>query len=115
MKPQSVDEEMKVRIEHGRIVEISKTMPNDAAHGEFTGLMKVSESIAPRVVELIEELVEVEGLLDDYFESVVQRLIDEGVAAEVVDIGERVSIEIDFPEDYAAAVARYGQSIEGAD
>jgi choline kinase len=107
MKQDHVDEEMKVRIEGGRITDISKTMPNDVAHGEFTGLMKVSEAIAPRVVELIEELVEVEGRLDDYFESVVQRLIDEGFVADIVDIRDRLSIEIDSPEDYERALERY--------
>lgn len=111
MKAEPVDEEMKVRIEDDRIVEISKTMPNETAHGEFTGLMKVTEAVAPRVVELIEELVEVEGKIDDYFESVVQRLIDEGVDAEAVDIGDRLSIEIDFPEDYEAAVERYADLV----
>jgi len=114
MKDEPVDEEMKVRIEGGRIFEISKTMPNDSAQGEFTGLMKVGPEIAPRVVELIEELVEIEGRLDDYFESVVQRLIDEGVPADVVDIGDRLSIEIDFPEDYAGALERY-EHLAGGD
>lgn len=115
MKDEPVDEEMKVRIQDGRIVEISKTMPNGVAQGEFTGLMKVGATIAPRVVELIEELIEVEGRLDDYFESVIQRLIDEGVSADVVDIGDRLSIEIDFPEDYAGAVERYEQLAAGDD
>jgi choline kinase len=112
MKDEPTDEEMKVRIEDGRIVEISKTMPNAMAQGEFTGLLKVSEAIAPRVVELIEELVEAESRIDDYFESVIQRLIDEGVVSHVVDIGERLSIEIDFPEDYESAVERYARLVE---
>ncbi len=107
-KDRPVDEEMKVRLdEDHKVVEISKTMPNERGQGEFIGLLKVGPGIAPRAAELVRRFVEVEGKADEYFEVVVQQLIDEGVPADIVEVGTRLSIEIDFPEDYEEALRRY--------
>ncbi len=104
------DEEMKVRLVDGTIQEINKTMDLADAQGEFTGVLKVSPALAPTVVDTIEHFIEIENRVEDFFEVVIQDLIDRGIGAEILDIGDRISIEIDFPEDYEEAVARLGQS-----
>jgi L-glutamine-phosphate cytidylyltransferase len=103
------EEEMKVVIEGGLIRRISKLLDCNTADGEFTGLARVDESAARQVVSAVRHRIEVLGDCGAFFEAAVQDLIDKGLAVHPMDIGNRTSIEIDFPEDYEAAVQRVGQ------
>jgi choline kinase len=106
-KKPTVEEEMKVRIADSRIVEINKTMPCETAYGEFTGLAKIDGKLAPAVVEGMCERIEGQQRTGDFFEVVLQDLIDRDVEVRNFDIGDRLSIEIDFPEDYERAKRLY--------
>lgn len=102
-RKETVPEDMKVRTAKNRIVEINKQMPCGRAAGEFTGVAKVGPAAAPVAVERVRHRIEGEGRHDDFFETVLQDLIDGGWEVHSLDIGDRISIEMDFPEDYHAA------------
>lgn len=106
-KKDTVAEDMKVRVQNDRIVEINKEMPCESAYGEFTGLAKIDNVIAPKVIDCIRDRIENQGKLDDFFEAAIQEMIDKGVKVRKLDIGNRVSIEIDFAEDYELAKQLY--------
>ena len=108
-KKATVEEEMKVKVNNGLVVEINKEMACCEAYGEFIGLAKISEKISPRVVNEIVRLIEVEARHDEYFEAAVQRLIEDGVSVKSFDVGDRLALEIDFPEDYEQAKQLYAK------
>jgi choline kinase len=101
------EEDMKVQVVDGRVIQINKEMPRAKAYGEFTGLAKINANIAPKVVNEVKERIERRNCHNDFFEVVIQDLIDSNVTVKCYDIGERLSIEIDFPEDYELAQSLY--------
>jgi len=113
-KKPSIPEDMKVRVEGNRIVEINKEMACETAHGEFTGLAKIDAVAAPGIINNIRDRIEYRGRCDDFFETALQDAIDQGIEVRQFDIGERLSIEIDFPEDYAHAQELYAKRAGGA-
>ena len=94
---------MKVKVSRGLITEVTKDMDCRKAYGEFTGIARFSAAAGPAVKRAVERRIEKLGALDDYFEAAIQDLIDAGEAVHALDIGQRVSVEIDFPEDYEKA------------
>ncbi len=102
-KEESVPEEMKVKVSDGKIYEINKGMDCAAAFGEFIGLAKFDRSVTARLLWHIDNRIENLGRRNDFFEAVIQDLIDEGKTVSSFDIGNRVAIEIDFPDDYQRA------------
>ena len=91
-------EDEKVRIVDGRVVEISKTMPPASADGEFIGLARVSAAAAPGLRQALEALID-EGELETQCVSAVQRLIDLGTHVHVTAVDGMPWCEVDFPAD----------------
>ncbi len=106
-KKKTIPEDMKVKFDGEKIVEINKEMACGEAFGEFTGLAKVNKYLAPKIVQNICNRIEKQGRHDDFFELVIQDLIDQKIRVSNFDIGNRLSIEIDFPEDYEEAKLLY--------
>jgi len=97
------DEEMKIRLESGRLVEITKSMDPALSAGEFLGLCKVSGSFLSAVRAAVDEEL-AEQHFGGFFEIAIQRLIHEGQGPiEVIDITGHRWCEIDTPEDLAYA------------
>lgn len=109
-KKRTVEEEMKVRIEDGKIVEINKTMACLSAQGEFIGIAKFNKRSVPIIIDRINYNIERLGRLNDFFEVVIQSMIDEGQSIYPLDTNKRFSIEIDFPEDYVRALQKIAES-----
>lgn len=96
------DEEMKVRVRRGRVVDISKTMDPDEADGENLGIVKFGPTGARLLVEKMDALVGAGEL-----KAWVPRAFKEFAAERPLHaVGTRGLpwIEIDFPEDYRRAV-----------
>lgn len=96
------DEEMKVRVRGGRVVEMSKAMPPEEADGENVGVVKFGAAGARLLVSKMDALIaagEQKAWVPKAFAA---------VAAErpLYAIGTRGFpwTEIDFPEDYRRAV-----------
>ncbi|HVL68571.1 MAG TPA: phosphocholine cytidylyltransferase family protein [Vicinamibacterales bacterium] len=101
-QPPYGDEEMKVKVREGRVVEMSKEMDPAEADGENLGIVKFGARGASALVDIMDRLV-AEGRLRDWapraFSEFAQR-------HPLYAIGTRSLpwIEIDFPEDYERAV-----------
>lgn len=104
-------EAMKVRSENGKVVEITKQMPLNAAEGEFIGIAGFKKEVLPALKEKTRQLMK-EKEFTAYFESAVQRLIDEeDFQIKAVSTEGAFWAEIDFPEDYDKAVCEMPESL----
>jgi L-glutamine-phosphate cytidylyltransferase len=107
------DEEMKVRVRRGRVVDIAKTLPADEADGENVGMVKFGAEGARLLAEILDARVAAGGLRDW-----APRAFAEFAAVRPLHaIGTRGYpwTEIDFPEDYQRAVNEILPQIEGED
>jgi choline kinase len=106
------DEEMKVKVRAGRVVEMSKDLPPAEADGENLGIVKFGAHGASLLVEALDRLIAAGGLRDW-----APRAFSEFARVRpLYAIGTRGLpwIEIDFPEDYRRAVREVLPEIERA-
>ena len=101
-QPAFGDEEMKVRVRAGRVVEMSKTMDPAVADGENLGIVKFGPEGAPRLVSILDRIV-ASGSLRDWAPRAFSEFAQD---RPLYALGTRGYpwIEIDFPEDYQRAV-----------
>lgn len=105
------EEAMKVRSKDGKIVEITKQMPLDAAEGEFIGIAAFRKEVIPALKAKTKQLLK-EKEFAAYFESAIQRLIDEeDFDIQAVSMDGAYWTEIDFIEDYERAAAQMPESL----
>jgi choline kinase len=97
------DEDEKVRVVGDLVVEIGKAIPLPDAYGEFIGLARVSATAAPLLRAALEAVVD-EGELEAQCVTSVQRLIDRGVQVRMTAVAGLPWREVDYPEDFDAAV-----------
>jgi choline kinase len=96
------DEEMKVKVRRGRVVEMSKNMDPAEADGENVGIVKFDAAGASRLVSIMDRLV-----ADGELRAWAPRAFHEFAAMQpLFALGTRGFpwIEIDFPDDYRRAV-----------
>ena len=99
---QLADEEMKVKVRGGRVVDISKTMDPRDADGENVGIVKFGPSGAKIVVEHMDALI-AKGSRRDWAPRAFLSFAEER-ALHAIDTRGYPWIEIDFPEDYRRAI-----------
>jgi choline kinase len=106
------DEEMKVKVSRGLVVDMSKTMDPAEADGENLGIVKFGPASAPALVGILDRIV-AEGGLRDWAPRAFREFAQK---RPLHAIGTRGYpwIEIDFPEDYARAVSEVLPAIEAA-
>ena len=101
-QPPFGDEEMKVKVRCGRVVDMSKQMAPADADGENLGIVKFGAEGAAVLVDIMDRLIAAGGLRDW-----APRAFSEFAQVRPLHaIGTRGFpwIEIDFPEDYQRAV-----------
>src|SRR5262249_5193916 len=106
------DEEMKVQVRRGCVVDIDKGMPESQADGENIGIVKFGREGAAVMIELLNEIVAAGGVrewLPRAFAAFVERR-----PLHVVESRGFPWIEIDFPEDYWRACSEVLPAIEAA-
>lgn len=110
-EPPFGEEEMKVRVRSGRVVEISKQMDPEEADGENLGIVKFGAEGAAGLVAVMDRLI-AEGGLRDWAPRAFRELAQ---VRPLHAVGTRGFpwIEIDFPEDYQRATAEVLPAIEG--
>ena len=96
------DEEMKVKVRSGRVVDISKTMDPAEADGENVGIVKFGPKSARHVVSIMDRLVAA-GRLRDWAPKAFGEFARE-TPLHAIGTGGHPWIEIDFPEDYRRAI-----------
>jgi len=107
------DEEMKVKVRRGRVVDISKTMPADEADGENVGIIKFGAEGARTLAGLLDDRVAGGGVRD----WAPRAFGDFARLRPLHAVGTRGYpwTEIDFPEDYERAVQDVLPAIDGSD
>jgi choline kinase len=96
------EEEMKVRVRRGRVVDISKTMNPDDADGENLGIAKFGPDGARLLIEKMDAIVAA-GELKAWVPRAFKAFAEER-PLHVIGTRGFPWIEIDFPEDYRRAV-----------
>ena len=96
------EEEMKVRVRRGRVVDMSKAMDPEAADGENLGIVKFGRDGARLLVEKMDALVAA-GELKAWVPRAFKAFAEER-PLHVIGTRGYPWIEIDFPEDYRRAV-----------
>ena len=96
------DEEMKVKVQDGRVVDISKQMDSAEADGENVGIVKFGPSGAALLIEKMNALVAA-GNRRAWAPRAFREFADLRPLRAISTNGYPW-IEIDFPEDYARAV-----------
>ena len=101
-QPAFGDEEMKVKVRHGRVRDMSKSMDPAEADGENLGIVKFGARGAAALVDIMDRIVG-EGRLREW---APRAFADFAQEHPLYAIGTRGLpwIEIDFPEDYERAV-----------
>lgn len=93
-------EEIKVELDpSGRILRIGKEIDPERAAGESVGIEKFSAATASRLFGILDRRKE----RNEFYEASFQEMIDEGCAINAVDSGAYGCMEIDTPDDLAAA------------
>lgn len=96
------DEEMKVKVRDGLVIDMSKAMDPADADGENLGIVKFGPASAPHLVRILDRIVSDGGLRDwapkAFNEFAQQRPLH------ALGTHGYPWIEIDFPEDYQRAV-----------
>lgn len=103
------DEEMKVIIENGYIIKVSKEVDPSITQGEFIGLATFRKPALRRFSEAALVALEQSGPLS-YFEAALEAMAASGDRLTPVDITGLYWQEIDFPSDLERARAGYPTS-----
>lgn len=105
------EEEMKIKVRRGRVVDIAKTMPAEDADGENLGVVKFGADGARLLADVLDQRVAAGGLRD----WAPRAFADFARIRPLHAIGTRGLpwTEIDFPEDYERAVRDVLPAIDG--
>lgn len=106
------EEEMKVRVRHGRVVDMSKAMDPAEADGENLGIVKFGPSSAPVLIEILDRLVAAGG--DRDWAPKAFAAFAQSRPLHALGTNGHPWIEIDFPEDYQRALREVLPAIAAA-
>lgn len=95
-------EHMKVHLKDGRLIKMSKVMPEPEIHGENVGMLYFSKASADRLFEICGQLIEKGGHMTDWIGTAVQILAKE-TPLNGVDIAGYEWAEVDFAYDLVKA------------
>jgi choline kinase len=96
------DETMKVIIEGGRVIEMSKKISREDFSGTYIGITVFSKAIHDKFSRKMSELISA-GRLNEFFNVAVQELANEGVHVGLTNTEGLVWAEIDDPVDLTFA------------
>ena len=104
------DEEMKIKVRRGCVVDIAKTLAADEADGENLGVVKFGADGARMLADLLDARVAAGGLRD----WAPRAFADFAAVRPLHAVGTRGYpwTEIDFPDDYRRALAEILPAIE---
>lgn len=110
--PPFSDEEMKVKVQSGRVIDMAKTLDAADADAENLGIVKFGAASAPALVAILDRIV-ASGALREWAPRAFREFAME---RPLFAIGTRGLpwIEIDFPADYRRAIDEVLPAIEAA-
>lgn len=95
-------DDMKVRLDGGRLTAIGKTLAEEHSHAESIGMLFFSGTGGSAFADALERVIRCEGGLKRWYLSVIDELAAH-TAIGVADIRGREWCELDFPKDLPAA------------
>ena len=103
------EEEMKVRVSEGLVIEADKAIAIKEAFGEWLGIIKFEPSGASAFFDEADRMLQQSKTLYDC--AVVSGLAARGIDIHCVEIGKLPWVEIDFPDDleYARSLGFKGE------
>ena len=100
--PEWRDETMKVIIDNGQIVQMSKQISQSEFSGTYIGITVFDQLINPRFFTKMQDLIDA-GRVNEFFNVAVQELVDEGIGVGFTTTGGGAWAEIDDPLDLTFA------------
>lgn len=97
-KPTYENEDMKVKLNGEKIVDISKNISNQIS-AESVGLRVFRDTGVEIIRRAIEEEMRTPSAEKKWYISSIQRLIDKGYKIKALDINELFWMDVDYPED----------------
>ena len=100
---------MKVKIVDGKIVALTKDMPNQEAYGEFIGFAKIRKEAIEPLKKCTTDFMR-DKVFSCYFEAALQKLIGtDHLDFTVLDITGEIWAEIDDIQDYERAIKLFSK------
>ena len=103
-------EHMKVSVQDGRLVEMSKQLPSQHSRGENLGLLRLTREVAEATFDAAAMLIR-RGGERDWLGAAINAVAGRHPIA-CVDVAGLPWVEIDYPDDLAAARTRIWPAIE---
>ena len=95
---------MRVRFENGILKDMGQHVSPDDGHGNYIGLMAMSERGALLLGQELEAMVQEEGFVDDYYTRALPRLVEKGAEVTVRSVAGLRWFEVDTIADYVRAM-----------
>lgn len=99
------DEQMKIALEDGRVVDIGKGALTAPPAGEYVGLAKIDARDVPALTRILDVFLEDPGRADEWYEAAFREAMRTGVEFGVVPVDPGQWIEVDDNEDLERARA----------
>ena len=93
------EDDMKLIVENGRILEVSKKIPLNEANGESIGMIRVTGEAKGIMVDTMERMVRNKKNMQVFYLAMIQELINQGIVVGYHDISSKDWAEIDFHPD----------------
>ena len=93
------EDDMKLIVENGRILEVSKKIPLNEANGESIGIIRVTAEAKGIMVDTMERMVRNKKNMQVFYLAMIQELINQGIAVGYHEISSKDWAEIDFHPD----------------
>ncbi len=103
-------EEIKVRVEKGKIVEVGKKIKPSLALGESIGIEKVTNAAAQIFLGQLELLMQKPENFNEYYDDSYPKIVEAGLPFEAVDITGLKWVEIDTLQDYELAQKTFSKN-----
>ena len=93
------EDDMKLIVENGRILEVSKKIPLNEANGESIGMIRVTGEAKGIMVDTMERMVRNKKNMQVFYLTMIQELINQGIIVGYHEISSKDWAEIDFHPD----------------
>jgi len=93
------EDDMKLIVENGRILEVSKKIPLNEANGESIGMIRVTGEAKSIMVDTMERMVRNKKNMQVFYLAMIQELINQGIVVGYYEISSKDWAEIDFHPD----------------
>ena len=93
------EDDMKLIVENGRILEVSKKIPLNEANGESIGMIRVTGEAKGIMVDTMERMVRNKKNMQVFYLAMIQELINQGIVVGYHEISSKDWAEIDFHPD----------------